>query len=327
MRIERLSLYILKGIASLPAETSPLVEDIDLELPAFGISGPGQTARVTAVITTDVDVAVLATDRRTGIANLILSGAGIAGIEDSDVLDAEIGRIRSQRREQFSNGPYLVFRLAKEVGLQPSDPAMGVVNAQSFDLIVEGPRLPTFVDFQKQAREVELRVLGALKLMVNSHLIHQELSAATYLTIDDRIEYRLWFEAGSVDVSVALNLTSEAAHAMAVQVATVLNNRQGSSVLDLVGRASVQGVDQTVEFLVCFTALEQYIKRTIRSGGLVARFKKLAANRSPASEAAADVEEFRTLYAVRNDLAHEGHLPTDRGYANRARALLARYLT
>jgi hypothetical protein len=107
MKIERSSVYVVSGIATLPSEAIPVIEDILLELPAFGIAAAGQTARVRAWLTTDVDGAALATDRRAAIANLILNGAGTAGVEDSALLDAEIDRIRSRRSEQHSSGPFL----------------------------------------------------------------------------------------------------------------------------------------------------------------------------------------------------------------------------
>lgn len=161
--------------------------------------------------------------------------------------------------------------------------------------------------------------------MINTHVEHHRLAAASYFVVNDRIEYRMWFDAGSVELRVALNLTSEAASVMAAQVTSVLADPDGSAVLGLVGHAGVEGVDQTVEFLVCFTALEQYVKRSVHSGELIARFRALAAARALASSRA-DIDEFRALYGVRNNLAHEGHLPSDRSYANRTRALLARYM-
>lgn len=326
MRIERSSVYVVSGIATLPSEATLVVEDIWLELPAFGIAAAGQTARVRAWLTMDVDEAVLATDRRVAIANLILNGAGIAGVEDSALLEAEIDRVRSRRSARHSSGPFLVFQVSKAIPPQPRDPAMAVVIAPAFDLIVEGPRLAAFIDFQKQVEEVELRVLGALKLMINTHVEHHRLAADCYLVVDDRIEYRMWFDAGSAEVRVALNLTSDAALAMAAQVTSVLCDPEGSAVLGLVGHAGVEGVDQTVEFLVCFTALEQYVKRTVHSGKLGARFKALATERASSADALADIDEFDALYRVRNNLSHEGHLPSDRSYANRTRALLARYM-
>ena len=203
---------------------------------------------------------------------------------------------------------------------------MGVIKARSFDLIVEGPGKSTFIDFKRQAQEIELRLLGAMKLMVNTHFRHLELSAASYLRVDDRIEYRVWIDGVSGEISVALNLTFDAASAISTQLETALADNRGSAALGLIGHAGVRGVDQAVEFLVCFTALEQFVKRTVRSGELVARFKALAAARASSADASADVEEFRALYRVRNNLSHEGQLPSDRGYANRTRALLARYM-
>lgn len=61
---------------------------------------------------------------------------------------------------------------------------MAVVTAPAFDLIVEGPRLAALDDFQKQVEEVELRVLGALKLMINTHVEHRRLAAASYFLVN-----------------------------------------------------------------------------------------------------------------------------------------------
>jgi hypothetical protein len=325
MRIERLSLYAVDGVATLPAETIELVDGLEVEMPGFGDPGVGQTARLSALLTTSVDSAVLAIDRRTAIANLILGG-GLAAADDAQRLDAEIARIRSRRRDRNSSGPFLVSRLSKEVESPQREPSMSVIKARSFDLIVEGPGKSTFLDFKRQAQEIELRLLGAMKLMVNTHFRHVQLSTASYLMVDDRIEYRVWIDGVSGEFSVALNLTFDAAAAIGTQLETALAETRGSAVLGLIGHAGVRGVDQTVEFLVCFTALEQFVKRTVHSGELVARFKTIATARAPSADAGADVEEFCALYSVRNNLAHQGHLPSDRSYADRTRALLARYM-
>lgn len=90
---------------------------------------------------------------------------------------------------------------------------------------------------------------------------------------------------------------------------------------------STANEDATVEFLVSFTALEQYVKGQIASGELVAGFKDLAAHRFPAAQAVSDVAEFRALNSARNKLAHEGERVDDRSLARRVRTLLIRYLT
>ena len=41
MKIERSSIYAVSGIATLPSEAIPVVEDIWLELPAFGVAAAG----------------------------------------------------------------------------------------------------------------------------------------------------------------------------------------------------------------------------------------------------------------------------------------------
>jgi hypothetical protein len=135
--------------------------------------------------------------------------------------------------------------------------------------------------------------------MVSTNVEHHRLAAASYFVVNDRIECRMWFDALSGKFRVALNLTPDAASAMAAQVPSVLNDPEGPAVLGLVGHAGVEGVDQTVEFLVCFAALEQYVKRAVSSGELVTRFKRLAAARASSADARAHIEEFRALYRVR----------------------------
>ena len=127
--------------------------------------------------------------------------------------------------------------------------------------------------------------------------------AASYFVVNDRIEYRMWFDVYRGRFVSRLNLTSDAASAMAAQVTSVLSDPEGSVVLGLVGHAGVEGVDQTVEFLVCFTALEQYVKRTVHSGKLIARFRALAAARALATSCT-DIDEFpRPLQRAKQPLA------------------------
>ena len=109
-------------------------------------------------------------------------------------------------------------------------------------------------------------------------------------------------------------------------VTALLRRPDADGALSLVGRTSAADQDATVEFLVAFTALEQYVKAHTASGTLVAKFAELASRSHAPTQVSADVNEFKALYRVRNRLAHEGQLPDGRDHGRRVRVLLARYL-
>ena len=323
MRLERQTVFLVQGVATLPAATVPVVTRMRRQLMPIGVTGrlPGL---LSAVVTRDVDGGALSSDRRIALANLLLRG-GLPRIQQPDQPVGEIQAIRDLRRQRHPDGLFLITEVSRSIRSPVSQPALGVVHGTDFDLIVEGPMVSGFRDFQWQAHEVEMVLLGALRLTADDDLRHEEVQSATYLlSRTKRPEYRMWIDAGSLEIRRALNITNQSAQRMRRDAARILRSA-ATRPLRLVGAVSSVSEDATVEFLVSFTALEQYVKEQTAAGGLVRRFMILASQRYPV-EAARHVAEFESLYRVRNELAHEGQIVGDRSLAQRVRTLLAQYL-
>jgi hypothetical protein len=152
--------------------------------------------------------------------------------------------------------------------------------------------------------------------------MHEEVVRGT-VVLSSPPQFRIWLSA-SGDLTVATGLDPQAAANASDAIRAVLS---GTNVdyLSLLGRSLAVGLDPVVDFVVAFTALEQFLKaRAPGKLGLRRRLEGLVA--SSAGFGPEDLQEFDRLYAVRNDLAHEGRLVPDRTSADRVRSLLQRLL-
>lgn len=233
MRLERQTVLSVDGIATLPAATVPIVSRMRQQPLPVGVTAQ-RPGLVTAVCTTSPDPHAVLSDRRVAIANLIMNG-GIAQVNDSKRGRQQLDKVRQRRRRNHPNSVFLVIEVSRAIKKSRAQPALGVVHAAEFDLIVEGPRVPEFIDFQEQAYEVEMGLIASLRLTANDHLRHHQLQSATYLLDGDAPpEYRLWFEAGAVDARVSLNLTRRSARKTGADVRRVLREPGTSRSLGLV---------------------------------------------------------------------------------------------
>src|SRR5262245_22989135 len=148
MRLERQTVFFVDGIAALPSATVPIVTRMRQQLPPVGVTGR-LPALLTAVFTKNVDGHALLSDRGLAIANVILS-SGLAQVQDSERVEQELDAVREQRRRQNPDGMFLITEVSRSIRKARSRPAFGVVNANDFDLIVEGALIPAFIDFQRQ---------------------------------------------------------------------------------------------------------------------------------------------------------------------------------
>ena len=175
-----------------------------------------------------------------------------------------------------------------------------------------------------------MSLIGSLRLTANDHLQYHELQSATYLLKENACLRVPLVLRGGFDRPPSVFVTHGilVARRMRRDVRSVLRRSEAWRSLGLVGRvSSPKVIPRLVEFLVSFTALEQYVRGLDVGGKPACPDSATWRLAGPGTEAARDVAEFRALYRVRNNLAHEGQLVVDRSLAERVRALLARYLT
>ncbi len=277
------------------------------------------------LITDDIEADIAQLERRLAVGNTMLRrlvGQG-RDVPREDAVTAETLRLADERRRARTNAVYLVYRTT---GAAASFDAQAESDWGDFDVMINGP------SSSEIKQEHAPHVAGFLTALALSHELlwsSRTVAEGTIFLRDGRPVYS--FSPTGQGVAYVSSPISADTIAFVKSRASAIRARETlSQTAQLLARSMDDSIDDLLSFLSAWAALELFVKRSYdeldqNPRGLEHRFKRVAREFTSASDYDVDLATFKRLYFLRNNLYHEGALPT--AYPTHdASALLRKYL-
>jgi hypothetical protein len=222
MRIERQTIYAIEGVGSL--STDPVSIASGMRLRISDASGADRIpVRVNAHLTTDVDGSSLQSDRRDAVATMLMTGRG-PRLGNQRMVGKEITTIRRHRGQKWPGQLWLVTEVSRATRPLPRGRTIDR-RTPTFDMIMPlGGPPSTLFEFREQAREVEMSVLGALRLSRIRDLRYTVVQSATYVVDRNGCpEYWMMPEAYPAEIRTSVNVTPRSAQQLRDSVRAALS--------------------------------------------------------------------------------------------------------
>lgn len=301
--------YRVRGIVLPEGTERILVDRPDEELRAW--------------LTTAVDTYCAEGDQRDTVANMLLDGAFGADNPQpwQDRLVQGVTQMQAQRRNRFSNGPFVV--IAKTGPLSSYTPSVER-EEQPFILCFDGSDT-------KAIRSATTATITSLIMALVVGVDHfSGLDRVSDFVMSYRDDGKAIFSytasVGSATAYVSSPLDDETGGAIDGLYATIVNDPDAQRVVSIMLASLEHDDDRLRAFLSAYTALEVFIRKMVRSRAVLIDAFAWVNQALCASDYPADRDVFRDLNQARNAYLHSQGISEASFPLEDTRRLLRKYL-